>query len=74
MFLLILLFMINMQWGSLKFVDTSHTEEEHWKHICMVFNKLAQYKYYVKHKKCKLFSTKVEFLGYTVLAAGVGIV
>ena len=40
----------------------------------MVFNRLAKFKYYVKYKKFKLFSKKVEFLGHTILAAGVGIV
>ena len=40
----------------------------------MVFNRLAKFKYHVKYKKCKLFSEKVEFLGQTVLAAGIGIV
>ena len=52
----------------------SHTEEEHQKHVHMVFDKLAQSKYHVKCKKCELFSEKVEFLGRTVSAAGVGIV
>ena len=40
----------------------------------MVFDRLAQFKYHARHKKCKLFSEKVEFLGHTVLAAGVGVV
>ena len=40
----------------------------------MVFDRLAQFKYDVKHKKHELFSKKVEFLGHTVSAAGVGIV
>ena len=52
----------------------SYTEEEHQNHISMVFDKLAQSKYHVKHKKCELFSEKVEFLGHTVSAAGVGVV
>ena len=52
----------------------SHTKKEHQKHICMVFDRLAQFKYHVKHKKCELFSDKVEFLGHTVSAAGVGVV
>ena len=37
----------------------------------MVFDRLAQFKYHVKCKKCELFS---EFLGQTILAAGVGVV
>ena len=40
----------------------------------MVFDRLAQFKYHVKHKKCELFSKKSKFLGHTVSAAGVGIV
>ena len=52
----------------------SHTEEEHQKHVHMVFDRLAQFKYHVKRKKCELFSEKVEFLGHTVSAAGVGVV
>ena len=40
----------------------------------MVFNRLAQVKHHVKCKKCELFSEKVEFLGHTILAAGVGVV
>ena len=38
----------------------------------MVFDGLTKFKYHVKCKKCKLFSKKVEFLGHTGLAAGVG--
>ena len=40
----------------------------------MVFDRLAQFKYHVKHNQCELFSKKVEFLGQTVLAAGIGVV
>ena len=40
----------------------------------MVFDRLAQFKYHVKRKKCELFSKKVEFLGHNVSAAGVGVV
>ena len=40
----------------------------------MVFDRLSQFKYHVKHNKCELFSKKVEFLGHIVLAASVGIV
>ena len=51
-----------------------YTEEEYQKHLCMVFVRLAQFKYPVKHKKCELFSEKVEFFGHTVLAAGFGVI
>ena len=40
----------------------------------MVFDRLAQFKYHVQHKKCELFSENVEFLGHTGLATGVGVV
>ena len=40
----------------------------------MVFDRLAQFNYHVKHKKSELFYKKVEFFGHTVLAAGVGLV
>ena len=40
----------------------------------MVFDRLAQFKYHIKCKKCELFSDKVEFLGHTVLAANIGVV
>ena len=37
----------------------------------MVFDSLTKFKYHAKHKKCKLFSKKAEFLGHTISAAGV---
>ena len=40
----------------------SCTEEEHWKHIYIVFNMLAKFEYYVKCKKCKLFPLRLNFL------------
>ena len=40
----------------------------------MIFDRLAQLKYHVRHKKCELFSEKVKVLGHTFSAAGVGIV
>ena len=52
----------------------SQTKEEHQKHICMVFDRLAQFKYHVKRKKSELFSKKVEFLGHTILTADIGII
>ena len=52
----------------------SRIEEKHWKYKRVVFDRLAKLKYFVKCKKCKLFSEKVEFFGHTVSAAGVSIV
>ena len=39
----------------------------------MVFDRHAQFKYHIKHEKCKLFSEKFKLLGHTVLAASVGV-
>ena len=52
----------------------SYTKEEHWKHVYMVFDRLVKFKYHVKHKKCELFSKKLELFGHTASAAGVGFV
>ena len=52
----------------------SCTKEEYQKHVYMVFDRLAKFKYHVKHMKFELFSKKVEFLGQTVSVAGVGII
>ena len=52
----------------------SCTKEEHWKHLCMVFDRLSKFKDHVKCTKCKLFSKKIEFLGHTASAAGIGVV
>ena len=49
----------------------SNTKEEHWKHVPMVCNRLAKFKYHVKLKKCELFSKWVEFLCHTVSPASV---
>ena len=40
----------------------------------MVFDKLAKFRYHVKCKKCQVFSKKVEFLGHTILASGIGVI
>ena len=52
----------------------SRTEKEHRKHVHMVFDRLNQFKYHVKHKKCELFSEKAEFLSHTVLAVGISFI
>ena len=50
------------------------SKEEHRKHVHIAFHRLAEFKYYVKHKNSELYSEKVEILGYTVSTAGIGIV
>ena len=52
----------------------SCTKENYQKYVNMVFDKLAKFKYHVKHKKYKQFSKKVKFLGHTVSDAGVGVI
>ena len=34
----------------------SRTEEEHQEHVRMVFDRLAKFKYHVKHTKCTMFA------------------
>ena len=50
------------------------TEEEDQKHVHMIFDRLAKFKYHDKRNKCQLFSKKAEFLGHTASAAGIGVV
>ena len=45
----------------------SRTKEEHQKHICMVFDRLAQFKYHIKCKKCELLSFLVTISWLLVL-------
>ena len=40
----------------------------------MVFDRLAKFKYHVKHKNCELFSSTVEFLGHSISAGSIGVV
>ena len=40
----------------------SCTKEDHWKHVCMVFDRLAYLKYHVKRKKFELFQRRLSFL------------
>ena len=47
----------------------SNTEKEYWKHLHMVCGRLAKFKCHVKHKKCELFSKRVEFLSHIISAA-----
>ena len=51
-----------------------YTAKEYQKLVYMVFDRLAQFKYHVKRKKCEMFSEKVEFFGHIVSAASVGVV
>ena len=49
------------------------SKEEHRKHVRMIFDRLAQFKYHVKYKKCELFFEKDELLGHTVSAGSIGV-
>ena len=49
----------------------SKSESEHRKHVEAVFQRLAENSFYVKHRKCTLFTPSVEFLGHIVSADGI---
>ena len=44
----------------------SKNESEHRKHVEAVFQRLAKNSFYVKCRKCTLFTQSVEFLGHVV--------
>jgi len=44
----------------------SKTEEEHEVHLSLVLDKLREYKYYAKLKKCAFWLSEVSFLGHVI--------
>ena len=44
----------------------SATQEEHLKHVHQVMERLTNYKWYCKMKKCEFATTSVEYLGHIV--------
>jgi hypothetical protein len=51
----------------------SKTEEEHKKHLSLVFEKLRSNQLYAKFSKCKFWLTEVSFLGHVISAGGVSV-
>jgi hypothetical protein len=51
----------------------SKTEEEHEKHIRLVFDKLQSNKLYTKFSKCEFWLTQVAFLWHVISAGGVSV-
>ncbi|KAG1122709.1 hypothetical protein G6F38_014011 [Rhizopus arrhizus] len=48
----------------------SKTQEDHYKHLRLVMQRLRENKLYANPKKCVFNRTEVEFLGYRVSANG----
>ncbi|CAI4062432.1 gag-pol fusion protein SKDI_07G3580 [Saccharomyces kudriavzevii IFO 1802] len=44
----------------------SESQEEHWKHLDTVLERLKKENLIVKKKKCKFASKQIEFLGYSI--------
>jgi hypothetical protein len=49
----------------------SDNEEEHWKHVAHVLERLQRYRLYANLKKCQFAVNQVEFLGFIVSTDGV---
>ena len=49
----------------------SKTEEEHEVHLSLVLDKLREYKYYAKLKKCAFWLSEVAFLGHVINQHGI---
>ena len=53
------------------FIIFSETEEDHLKHVKLVFDRLRKAKLKLKGKKCQFFLTEVSFLGHVVSTDGI---
>ena len=51
----------------------SKIEEEHAKHLRLVFQKLREHKLYVKQSKCEFWLKEVSFLGHVVSNGGIAV-
>ena len=49
----------------------SKTEEEHEVHLSLVLDKVREYKYYAKLKKCAFWISEVAFLGHVINQHGI---
>jgi hypothetical protein len=49
----------------------SKTVEEHEVHLRLVLDKLREYKYYAKLKKCAFWLSEVAFLGHVINQDGI---
>ncbi|MEM1009274.1 MAG: reverse transcriptase domain-containing protein, partial [Myxococcota bacterium] len=44
----------------------SATEDEHLQHLCQVFKRLREKKFFAKRNKCKFVETSCKYLGHLV--------
>lgn len=49
----------------------SHVDRKNGEHVCPIFKRLSQTKFYDKQPKYELFLSKIEFLDHKVSANGV---
>ena len=49
----------------------SQTEEEHLKHLQLVFEKFREAGIKIKMSKCEFFKNKIEYLGHLVSGQGI---
>ena len=47
------------------------SKDEHWEHLCKVVYLLQAHKLFAKESKCKLFKTKVHYLGHIIPHEGI---
>jgi hypothetical protein len=49
----------------------SHNEEEHVRHLRMIFETLVRHKLFAKQSKCKFANSEIEYLGHIISGQGV---
>ena len=49
----------------------SRSKEEHWEHLCKVFDLLRVHTLFAKESKCEFFKTEVHYLGHIISHEGI---
>jgi hypothetical protein len=49
------------------------SEEEHEEHLCLVLQKLQDYRLYAKSSMCEFWLKQVAFLGHIILKGGISV-
>jgi hypothetical protein len=77
MYLMNSIFMNELDKFVVVFIDDiliySKNEEEHAKHLRIVFQRLRDHKLYTKFSKCEFWLDRVKFLGYTISKDGISV-
>ena len=45
-------------------------EDEHWEHLCKIFELLRAQKLFAEESKCEFFKTRVHYLGHIISHKG----